>query len=380
MAAMPVHVTNPLMITARRERRIQAVPAPLRPAVRGFAEALLVQRESAESLGLRPNRLKTIEVRLDTVRDLALYAHARGHTTWAALSVTDLEAFLARNPARRASWLAGLRQFFSHVHRTGVVLHNATALLDAPQSRGFRGATLTLAEQRVLYQRWSGSRDVHPHEAFVGLAALLHAATTTELRLLTLDQLSAARGTVRLPGRLIDIELDTATWSALEGCLGYRASLRTDNPHVLVTRLTRISTGVERTRGLPQPPGFATHGQPACACDPADQNQHRPSRRGAHPRQSGPGWSAASQPAFDTAAHPRWRTRHQAAHRSTRHVLCRRCPLSVARNSEPDVTHRLFPRGCPQARCAVPLILDRCQFLPLDWGGGLVPEFIRGPE
>ncbi|MER5733744.1 hypothetical protein ABT084_36345 [Streptomyces sp. NPDC002138] len=228
---------------ARRERRIQAVPAPLRPAARSFAEALLVQRERAEGLGLRPNRLKTIEVRLDTIRDLARYAYAQGHTTWAALSITELETFLARNPARRASWLAGLRQFFSHVHRTGVVLHNAAALLDAPQSRGFRGTTLTLAEQRVLYRRWSNGADVHPHEAFIGLAALLHAATTTELRLLTLDQISTACRTVRFPGRSIDIELDTATWNALAGCLGHRAALRTDNPYVLVTRLTRTAIG-----------------------------------------------------------------------------------------------------------------------------------------
>lgn len=194
-------------------------------------------------LGLRPNRLKTIEVRLDTIRDLALYAHAQGHTMWAALSITDLEAFLARNPARRASWLAGLRQFFSHVHRTGVVLHNAAALLDAPQSCGFRGTTLTLAEQRGLYRRWSSGADVHPHEAFIGLAAFLHAATTTELRLLTLNHVSTACRTVRFPGRSISIELDTATWNALEDCLGHRTALRTDNPHVLVTRLTRITTG-----------------------------------------------------------------------------------------------------------------------------------------
>lgn len=131
---------------ARRERRIEAVPVLLRLAVRSFAEALLAQRQRAESLGLRPNRLKTIEIRLDTVRDLALHLHGQGHTTWAGVNTTDLEAFLTRNPARRASWLAGLRQFFAHVHRTGAVLHNPAAFLDAPQPRGFLGATLTLAE------------------------------------------------------------------------------------------------------------------------------------------------------------------------------------------------------------------------------------------
>ncbi|MGW0771032.1 hypothetical protein [Streptomyces sp. NPDC002676] len=128
--------------TARRERRIQAVPAPLRPAVRAFADALMSQP-------------------------------------------------------------AGLQQFFSHAHHTGLILHNPAATLDAPQQRGFKGATITLDEQRALYRRWSTSTAVLPHEAFIGLAALLHAATTTELRGLTLDQISIDSRTVRFPGRTV---------------------------------------------------------------------------------------------------------------------------------------------------------------------------------
>lgn len=85
----------------------------MRPEVRGFAHSLLVQRDRARQLGLRPNQLKTIEMRLDTVRDLAIHVHARGHTSRASVGTAHLEAFLAKNPARRASWLAGLRQFFS---------------------------------------------------------------------------------------------------------------------------------------------------------------------------------------------------------------------------------------------------------------------------
>ncbi|MFK0239007.1 integrase [Streptomyces vinaceus] len=226
----------------RRERRIEAVPAPLRPAVRAFAEVLVARRENAERLGLRPNQLKTIEIRLDTVRDLALYLHAKGQTTWAGVNATDLEAFLARNPARRASWLAGLRQFFSHAHCTGVVLHDAAAAIQAPQPRGFSGSTLALDEQRALYRRWSAGEGVLPHEAFIGLAALLHAATTTELRHLTLVDIGTASRTVRFPGRGVDLALDDATWRALEGCLAHRRALHTDNPHLLVTRLTRVAT------------------------------------------------------------------------------------------------------------------------------------------
>ncbi|MFD4921335.1 integrase [Streptomyces goshikiensis] len=227
---------------ARRERRIEAVPAPLRPAVRAFAEVLVAGRENAERLGLRPNQLKTIEIRLDTVRDLALHLHAKGHTTWAGVNTGDLEAFLARNPARRASWLAGMRQFFSHAHRTGLVLHDPAAAMEAPQPRGFSGSTLTLDEQRVLYHRWSAGEAALPHEAFIGLAALLHAATTTELRHLTLMDIGTASRTVRFPGRSVDLALDDATWRALEACLTHRQALNTDNPHVLVTRLTRVTT------------------------------------------------------------------------------------------------------------------------------------------
>ncbi|MGA4867124.1 hypothetical protein ACPB9J_31250 [Streptomyces lavendulocolor] len=126
---------------SRRERRIEAVPTPLRPAVRAFAEALVARRENAERLGLRPNQLKTVEIRLDTVRDLALRATGRGHRTWASITTGDLEAFLAQTRSRRASWTAGLHQFFAHAHRTGAVLHDRAASLDAPQQRGLRGAT-----------------------------------------------------------------------------------------------------------------------------------------------------------------------------------------------------------------------------------------------
>ncbi|WP_199808190.1 hypothetical protein [Streptomyces sp. NRRL F-2580] len=52
-------------------------------------------------------------------------------------------------------------------------------------------------QQRTLYHRWNSSGETHPHEAFIGLAALLHAAITTQLRLLTLDHLTPARHAVR---------------------------------------------------------------------------------------------------------------------------------------------------------------------------------------
>jgi hypothetical protein len=228
---------------ARRARRIQATPSSLRPQVQGFADFLLLQRERAQELGLRPNQLKTIEVRLDAVRDLAVHLCAQGHVSWASVTTAHLESFLALTPACRAPRLAGLRQFFAYAHHCKAILHNPTGSITAVQERAFHGSTLTLAEQRVLYRRWATNRDIHPHEAFIGLAALLHAASTTELRLLTDCGIDAGNQAVRFPGRSVALPLDGATWAALQRCREHRRRLGSDNPHVLVTRLTRTHGG-----------------------------------------------------------------------------------------------------------------------------------------
>ncbi|MYW00269.1 integrase [Streptomyces sp. SID3343] len=228
---------------ARRARRIQATPAPLRPHVAQFAEFLLHQREQAEQLGLRPNQPKTIEIRLAGVRDLARHLHASGHTSWTSVTTADLESFLTVNSALRASRLAGLRQFFAHAHRSRAILHNPTDPISAAQQRGFHGPTLTPSRQRTLYRRWTTRHDIHPHEAFIGLAALLHAATITELRLLADTGIDPSRRSVRFPGRSVALPLDEATWTALQRCQDHRYRLGTDNPHLLVTRLTRTHCG-----------------------------------------------------------------------------------------------------------------------------------------
>jgi hypothetical protein len=227
---------------ARRTRRIEATPAPLRPQTKKFAAFLLRQREQAEQLGLHANQLKTIEIRLTAVRDLALHLHTEGHTDWASVTTVHLESFLARNPALRASHLAGLRQFFAHAHYSRAILHNPTDPITAVQHRGFIGPTLTQTQQRTLYQRWTTCHDIHPHEAFIGLAALLHAATITELSQLTDTHLHPHRS-VQFPGRALALPLDDATWNALQRCQEHRHHLGTDNPHLLVTRLTRTHHG-----------------------------------------------------------------------------------------------------------------------------------------
>ena len=56
------------------------------------------------------------------------------------------------------------------------------------EPRGFHGQVLDHSRQRQLYRRWSEEDDVHPHEAFVGLAALLRGASILELRFLGPDE------------------------------------------------------------------------------------------------------------------------------------------------------------------------------------------------
>jgi hypothetical protein len=48
--------------------------------------------------------------------------------------------------------------------------------------RGFTGPTLVLDKQRELFRRWTTGGDTHPHEALLGILALLHGASSDEVR------------------------------------------------------------------------------------------------------------------------------------------------------------------------------------------------------
>lgn len=64
----------------------------------------------------------------------------------------------------------------------------------------FHGPTLPADRQRELFRRWSTDPDVHPHEALVGLAALLHGTTTQELKHLTDDDIDHESRRIRSGG------------------------------------------------------------------------------------------------------------------------------------------------------------------------------------
>jgi site-specific recombinase XerD len=227
---------------ARRQRRLQAIPSALRPAAEAFAEHELNGRIRARTAGTRPRQHATVEAHLTVVRDLAVFlAAVTAITDWATVSTGDVEAFLATQPTRAAHRLAALRRFFSFAARRRLILASPVTGMKIRQPYGFRGPALTSGQQRQLFRRWTSDPDVHPHEAAVGLLALVHAATTQEIRHLTVTSIDTAASAVHLPGRPQPTPLDPWSWAAVRRCIEHRRSLNTDNPHLLVTRVTKAT-------------------------------------------------------------------------------------------------------------------------------------------
>ena len=224
----------------RRRRRLQATPESLRPCADAFASTLLQQRERARRAGTKPRTDHTIEVALAVVRDFAQHLHTDSHKTdWALVDVQDVEAFLNLQPRNRNRRLLVLRQFFRFARTNRTILIDATRRLSAKQHKSFIGKTVPLQQQRQLFRRWTGDDSVHPHEALLGILALLHGATGQEVRLLRCADIDADLRTVRLGQRPRPVPLDPPTWQAIQRCLRHRQQQRTDNPHLVVTRGTK---------------------------------------------------------------------------------------------------------------------------------------------
>ncbi len=228
------------LAAGRRRRRIDAAPAALRPAVEAFGVWMLRARQRARRAGTRPRTDATIEAALATMRDLARFlAAVRGKRDWALVDVGDLEAFLALLPKGRKRRLTVLRQFFGFARTQRLLLVDPTGGLSAKAPGGFTGTTVGLQQQRRLFRRWMTDPTVHPHEALLGILALLHGASSREVRQLRLAEIDPAARAIRLGARPHPVPLDPASWLILQRCLAHRQSLRTDNPHVLVTRATK---------------------------------------------------------------------------------------------------------------------------------------------
>ena len=91
------------LAAGRRQRRINAVPAPLRPAAARFCEYMLAARQRARRAGTRPRTDHTIETALAIVRDLAVFlARRRASRTGRWRTCTTSRRSWPRCP-RRAS-------------------------------------------------------------------------------------------------------------------------------------------------------------------------------------------------------------------------------------------------------------------------------------
>lgn len=228
------------LAAGRRQRRIDATPAELHPAVEAFAAWMLRSRDRARRAGTRPRTDHTIETALAITRDLSRFLDAgRGKRDWALVEVNDIEAFLAELPQGRARRLTVVRQFFRFARAQRIVLIDPTKDLSAKRSNAFRGRTLTLQQQRTLFRRWTTDTDVHPHEALVGMLALLHGASSREARLLRADDIDHRAQALQLGNRPHPVPLDPASWAVLQRCLAHREQQRTANPHVIITKGTK---------------------------------------------------------------------------------------------------------------------------------------------
>jgi len=251
------------LAAGRRQRRVDAVPQSLRPAVTRFAQDMMRARERARRAGTKPRSDSTIESALAAIRDFASFlATQRGKRDWALVDISDVEAFLAAHPEMRARHLSVLRQFFASARRHKTMLVDPARGVAAGRERGFSGRTITINDQRGLFRRWTTDPAVHPHEALLGLLALLHGAASREVRLLRVDDIEMATCSIRIGQRPHPVPLDPASWAALQRCLAHRVQLRTGNPHVVVTRGTkslRTPASVAYFSHVLDPAGIATH-------------------------------------------------------------------------------------------------------------------------
>ena len=148
---------------ARRQRRLDDIPAALQPAAITFADHELAGRQRAQRAGTQPPAHNTIESHLTSVRDFARFlTGSRGITNWATVSSGDIEAFLAAQPSTAAHRLGGLRRFFRFAARRRMILTDPAAAITITQPQGFTGPSLTRGRQRELFRRWTaGTASVH---------------------------------------------------------------------------------------------------------------------------------------------------------------------------------------------------------------------------
>lgn len=249
---------------ARRQRRLDAVPEGMRPAVEAFAAYLLTSRLRAALIGRDGLADGTIEARIGDLAVLAQQLTDREITDWSAVSVSDVEAFVTSNVSSR---LATCRAFFAFTRRRKLILVDPTGGLVRKRPRGFAGTVLSREQQQRLLRRWIRT-DLDPRERTVGLLCLIHGASGAELRHLLVSDLDMHALTVQLGRRPHPVPLDPLTTAALRDLLSKRPSLLTSNAHLLITKDSR-------SHATPCSPYFMTHVLDGAAVRPAVLRQTR---------------------------------------------------------------------------------------------------------
>jgi hypothetical protein len=130
-----------------------------------------------------------------------------------------------------------LRRFFGWARGRKLILVDPTRQLALGPQPAFTGTVLELVTQQALFRRWTDNA-TPPHERLIGLLALLHAASNSQIRALNVDGVDARARTIRLHRTALSDPAGPATWDALQACLRHRDAMHTLNPHVLVTRVT----------------------------------------------------------------------------------------------------------------------------------------------
>ena len=267
------------LAAGRRQRRIDAVPGAAAPG-RGRVRRARCSPPASAPAGPAPGRGPTTPSRRPW-RPCATWrcssppsgASRTGH--WPTCTTSRRSS--ATLPRARKRRLTVLRQFFRFARSRKVILADPTRGLAAREPRGFTGQTLPLDKQRELFRRWTTGRDAHPHEALLGILALLHGASSHEVRHLRVDDIDETARTARLGSRPRPVPLDPASWQVLQRCLAHREAQRTANPHVIVTKGTKAGRSPAST-------AYVSHLLDACGVPPRAAALHPPRGPGQHDR------------------------------------------------------------------------------------------------
>lgn len=186
----------------------------------------------------RARSVSTVYVYFGSVRPLLVsWAATRGHLR--EITTTDVTTALDAliGWPRRAAMTA-LRSLFRFATKRGLVFANPTARLHDPDGERSLPLPMTDAEIRAIEQI-----TVTPAQRLVVALAGVHAARTTTIRHLTLEDLDLPNRRITLAGHAQ--RLGELTHQALLTWLEQRRTIwpRTPNRHVLITRGTALGLG-----------------------------------------------------------------------------------------------------------------------------------------